>query len=135
MLEFLRDHEFLWAQIGLVFELFACKTSYLMGYMSYVLYCAVRFKKLARNWMISGFCVLVCIFLIWINFRLRSRCDVQCLEPVTLTPDGNCLYRSISKVLFGTENYWALVKIGAIIFLRSKIDTIIKRLSVYKRVS
>ena len=58
---------------------------------------------------------------------------MQGLEPVTITPDGNCLYRSISKVLFGTENYWALVKIGAITFLRSKIDTIIKRVSVYKR--
>ena len=52
---------------------------------------------------------------------------MQGLEPVTITPDGNCLYRSISKVLFGTEKYWALVKIGAITFLRSKIDTIIRR--------
>ena len=60
---------------------------------------------------------------------------MQCLEPVTLTPDGNCLYHSISKVLFGTENYRALVKIGAITFIRSKIDIIINRVSVYKRVS
>ena len=141
MLEFLRDHKFLWAQIGLIFELFTCKTSYLMRYMSYVLYCAVgqdncfkaKIRKLARNWMISAFCVLVCIFLICISFSLRSRCDVQDLETVTITPDGNCLYHSISKVLFGTENYWPLVKIGAITLLKSEIDTIIKRVSVYKR--
>ena len=91
-------------------------------------------QKISSKLMISAFCVLVCIFLICINFRLRSRCDVQGLEPVTITPDGNCLYYSISKVLFGTENYWVLVKIGAITFLRSKTDTIIKRVSVYKRV-
>ena len=79
--------------------------------------------------MISAFYVLVCIFLICINFRLRSRCDVQGLELVTITRDGHCLYRSISKALFGTEKYWALVKIGAITFLRGKIDTIIRRVS------
>ena len=73
--------------------------------------------------------ILVCTFLICINLRLRSRCDIQGLEPVTITPDGNCLYRSISKILFGTEKYWALVKIGAITFLRRKIDTIIRRVS------
>ena len=59
---------------------------------------------------------------------------MQGLETVTVTPDGNCLYRSIPKVLFGTEKYWTLVKTGAITFLRSKIDTITKRVSVCKRV-
>ena len=79
--------------------------------------------------MISTCYVLVWIFLICINFRLRSPYNVQGLEPVTITPEGNDWYLSISKVLFGTEKYWALVKIGAITFLRSKIDTIIRRVS------
>ena len=54
---------------------------------------------------------------------------MQGLEPVTITPDGNCLCCSISKVRFEKEKYWALVSIGAIIFLRSKIDSIIRRVS------
>ena len=43
MLENLRDHKFLYPQVGLNFELFTCKTSFLslIRYMSYVLYCAV----------------------------------------------------------------------------------------------
>ena len=86
----------------------------------------MRFKELARSWMISAFYVLVCIFIICINFRLKSWCHVQGLEPVTITPDGNCLYHSSSKILFGTEKYWTLVKIGAFTFFRSKIDIIIK---------
>ncbi len=45
----------------------------------------------------------------------RERCNTLPTghgEPIKTTGDGNCLYRALSRILKGTEKYWALLKLG-----------------------
>ena len=59
-------------------------------------------------------------------FRLRTQNSYYPYEPVQVLGDGNCLYRSISKALFGNENKWDLIKLGSLSYLKSNRDPVLE---------
>ena len=62
-------------------------------------------------------------------FRLRSRNNLYGYEPVETLADGNCLYRSIWKCLFGTDEKWLLLKMESILYLSFHAKNIVNMVS------
>ena len=68
-----------------------------------------RFRKNVFYWLNEK--IAACTPNQKLFFRMHTQNSYYPYEPVQVLGDGNCLYRSISKALFGNENKWDLIKL------------------------
>ena len=66
-----------------------------------------------------------------IAFRLRREHTCDNFEPFSILGDGNCLYRSVSKGIFKSDQYWPLIKLVTLLSLKININELIKVRSLY----
>ena len=59
-------------------------------------------------------------------FGLRKEHNCDNFEPCSIVGNGNCLYRSVSKGIFKSDQYWPLIKLGTLLSLKININELIK---------
>ena len=57
---------------------------------------------------------------------MRTQNSYYPYEPVQVLGDGKCLYRNVSKALFGNENKRDLIKLGSLSYLKSNTDAVLQ---------
>ena len=68
-------------------------------------------------------------FVLYFRYRHLVPTDLlqQCYEPVNVKGDGNCLFRSVSMHLYGTEKNWSWVKLRSLEYGLLSLETIFEQ--------